>query len=76
MQLARGLIAEAHDLTDCFKRGEATGDAAHRAEHAKPRAGVAILGIECVTDEAAVAGPVLFPATERPDLRLELPNRR
>ena len=47
----------------------------HRAEHAQLRAGVAILGVEGVADEAAIAGLVRLPAAEGADLRLELADR-
>ena len=76
VQLAAGILAEAQDRADRLQRGEAAGDARHRAEHALLGAGVAILGVERVADEAAIAGPVRLPAAERADLRLEAARPR
>src|SRR5688572_17516489 len=75
MELAGGVLAEADELADRLHRRPAAGDADHRAEHAKLRAAVAILGVERVADEAAVAGSVWLPAAERADLGLELADR-
>src|SRR4051812_34016013 len=62
VQLSSAIVAEAGDGADRLKCGEAAGDAGHRAKHAKLRACVAILGVEGVPDEAAIAGPAFFPA--------------
>ena len=62
--------ADADDRADRDQRGEAADGAGQRAEHAKLGAGVAIVGIERVADEAAVAGR--RSAAEQRDLALEL----
>ena len=59
---------DAGDRADRDERGEAADGAGQRAEHAKLGAGVAIVGVEGVADEAAVAGA----AAEQRDLALEL----
>ena len=76
MDLARRLAAEADDLPDRLQRRPAAGDPRHRAEHAQLGAIVAILGVEGVADEAAIAGPVRLPAAPGADLDLEHADRR
>ena len=48
----------------------------NRIEHALLGAGVAVVRVEGIADEAAVAGHVRFPAAEQADLALELDGRR
>ena len=50
------------------KRGEAADRRGQRAEHAELGAIVAIVGVERIADEAAIAGL----GAEQPDLPLEL----
>ncbi len=57
---------------DREQRGEAADGRGQRAEHAQLRAIVAILGVERIADEAAIAGP----GAEQPDLPLELHRGR
>src|SRR4051812_36574106 len=72
VKLARRTLGEAGEGANRFQGREAAGDAGHRAKHAKLGAGVAILGIEGVANEAAITGLALFPAAEGADLGLEL----
>src|SRR5688572_29220543 len=76
VELARRIGAEAGDGADRLHRRPASGEAGERAEHAQLGAAVAILGIEGVADEAAIAGLVRLPAAKGADLRLELADRR
>ena len=59
-----------------LERRERARQPGHGAEHAELGAGVAIVRVEGVADEAAIAGLVRLPAAPRPDLRLELADRR
>ncbi len=59
-----------------FQRRERAREPGHRAEHAQFRAGVAIVRVEGVADEAAIAGLVRLPAAPGADLHLELADRR
>ena len=70
--LPAGSLPKRHDRPDRLQRRPAAGEPGHRAEHAELGAGVAILGVERVADEAAIAGLVGLPAAKRADLRLEL----
>ena len=64
-----GLIfANSDDAVDRQQGREAADGRGQRAEHAKLRAIVAILGIEGIADKAAIAGL----RAEQPDLALEL----
>ena len=55
MQLSDLLLTNAHDPIDCQQRSEAADRRSHRAEHSKLRTIVAIIGIERIADEAAIA---------------------
>ena len=68
MQRARGIAADAGDGADRKQGGEASDGRRERAKHAKLGAGIAIVGVERVADEAAVAGA----RPEQGDLALEL----
>ncbi len=63
------------DRADRHQRGEAADRRGEGSKHALLGAGVAIVGVERVADEAAVAGLVGLPAAEEPDLALELHRR-
>ena len=75
-QAAGDVLADADDGADRHQRREAADGRRQRAEHAQLGAGVAIVGIERVADEAAIAGLVRLPAAEQRDLALELGRRR
>jgi hypothetical protein len=68
MERARNVGCDADDCPDCEQGCEIAHGAGQGAEDTQFRAGVAIIGIECIADEAAVAG---FAAEKR-DLSLEL----
>lgn len=76
LEFSGGVLAETGDHADRFHRRETAHQPDHRAEHANFAAIVAIIGVERVADEAAVAGLVRFPAAEGAELPLELPDRR
>ena len=71
VQRPGGVGRDADDRADRQQRGEIADRAGQRAEHAQLGAGVAIVGVERVADEAAVAGL----AAEQRDLPLELLRR-
>jgi len=56
MQRARGVVADAGDKADREQGGETPDCRGQRAEHAEFGAGVAIVGVERIADETAVAG--------------------
>ena len=68
MKLARLVVADPDDPIDREQRGETADRCGQRAEHAQLGAIVAIVGVERVADEAAIARL----RTEQPDLALEL----
>ena len=72
MQLAGRILADAEQGAQGDQRGEMAGRGGQRAEHAQFRASVAILGVERIADEAAIAGLRRLPAAEQADLALEL----
>ena len=71
MHEAGGLLPETDDGLDCHECREMTSRRDQRAEDAKLRAIVAIVGVERIADEAAVAGTIRFPTAPQADLRLE-----
>ena len=68
MQRPRWVAADAGDQADREQSGEAADGRGQRAEHAEFSAGIAIVGVERITDETAVAGL----GAEQRDLALKL----
>ena len=71
MQPARLILTDSDDPIDRQHRREAPDTGGERSEHAELGAIVAIVGVERVADEAAIAGP----RTEQANLSLELNGR-
>jgi hypothetical protein len=72
MKLACLILANSNDPIDGKQSRKAADRGGKRAEHAELRAIVAIVRIECIADEATIAGM----RSEQPDLSLELDCRR
>src|SRR4249919_3840809 len=68
MNLAGLIVADTDDRVDRQQRGEIAHRSGQRAKHAELRAIIAILGIERITDKAAVA----WATAEQTNLALEL----
>jgi len=68
MKGARSIGHNTDDRPDCEQRGEVSDRAGQRAEYAELRASIAIVGVERVADEAAIARPI----SKQRDLTLEL----
>ena len=68
MQRSGGVGTDADNIPDGQQGSVAADRARERAEHAQLGAGIAIVGIERIADEAAIAGT---PSEQR-DLALEL----
>lgn len=75
MNEAAGILPEADDSLNCHERSEMTSRADKRAEHAEIGTIVAVLRVEGIPDETAVAGTGRIPAAPQADLRLELRGR-
>jgi hypothetical protein len=71
-QGSRRVGADSGKGTDRDQGAEASRGRCDRPEDALLGAGVAIVGVERIADEAAVAGRVGLPAAKQPDLGLEL----
>lgn len=74
MELARLRLTKAGEHADGFHRGKASHEATHRAENALGRAIIAVIGVVCVADKAAITGRIRHPAREGTDLAVELAN--
>src|SRR6476661_8765519 len=71
MHLARLVLADSADRVDREERSEAPDRSRQGPEHATLRAIVAIIAVERIADEAAVA----WLGAEQPDLTLKLHGR-
>src|SRR4029079_4367086 len=74
-QLSCHFVPKFDEVTDREQRSKISDNAGQRADDAQLGAIVAVIAIECVTDEATVARLVRFPAAKQPDLSLELCRR-